>query len=75
MIVTPHCETSSTSDARNDLRAQSNVQFVDRSDFCELLVSSRNLNRCDYPAACVRGIFDPELGLRYLIEEELLFPS
>ena len=57
------------------LRAEKDVRFVDRSEYCDLLVCSRNLTRCDIKAAGIRGIFDPELGLRYFIEEDRLFSN
>ncbi len=58
---------------RKKLRLDEKACFVDRAHFCKLIVSARILNRCDVPAACVRGIYDPEQDVRYLIEEEQLF--
>ena len=55
------------------LKSDPDVRFVDRSKFCEMLVSSRKLTRCDIPADCIRGVYDAESGLRFLIEEKLLF--
>ena len=60
---------------RAELRAQENVQFVNRQQYCKLLVANRVLNRCDVPSARVRGIYDPALGRRYFIEEERVFPD
>ena len=66
---------SSTSDALVDSRFASdkNVRFVDRQQFCDMLVSSRQFIRCDLPAERIRGIYDAETGTRFLIEERLLF--
>ena len=69
MSLSQICEVTSAS----CLRAQKNVRFVDRTEYCKLLVCSRNLTRCDIQSARIRGVFDPELGLRYLIEEDCLF--
>ena len=66
---------SSTSDGLLNSRFASdkNVRFVDRQQFCDMLVSSRQLTRCDLPAERIRGIYDAESGIRFLIEERLLF--
>ena len=69
MMVSP------TSDFLVNSRVPSdkNVRFVDRQQFCEMLVSSRQLTRCDLPAERIRGIYDAKTGIRFLIEERLLF--
>ena len=59
---------------RDELRVQVDVRFVDRDEFCGLLISRASLSRCDIPNARIRGVFNASTGLRYLIEEELLFP-
>ena len=66
---------SSTDDFVRSSRfaSEKNVRFVDRHKFCEMLVSSRKLTRCDFPADRIRGVYDAESGLRFLIEEKLLF--
>ena len=58
---------------RQKLRSQSNVRFVDRLEFRRLLVSYRWLTRANVPKANVLGLQDPTSGIRYLIEEEILF--
>jgi hypothetical protein len=68
----PH-DATKTELAREALKTRSNVRFVDRDEFCELLTSAKSLNRCDKPSARVRGICDPFVGYQYLIEEEKLF--
>ncbi len=75
MLVSSSRELVSTSSYRAGLRTEKNVRFIDRSEYCNMLVSSRELVRCDISVARIRGIYDPELELRFLIEEELLFPN
>ena len=74
MFLTKGQDLPDTQTSRESLRKLDNVRFVDRVEYCNLLVSSRILQRCDIPNARVRGVYDPELGLQYLIEEERLFP-
>ena len=66
---------STTSDGSGISRFESekNVRFVNRQQYCEMLISSRQLTRCDLPEERIRGIFDSETGIRFLIEEKLLF--
>ena len=68
-------DTGDTESARDELRTRENVRFVDRAEFFTLLLSNKALDRCDFPSADVRGIYDPILEFRYLIEEERLFPA
>ena len=74
MLLSPQCCADETALARDELRSRDDVRFVDRAEFCQLLVSNRALDRCDFPSADVRGIYDPLREFQYLIEEELLFP-
>ncbi len=48
-------------------------EFVDRNEYCRLLVSRQQFVRVDYAAANVRGLMDRATGRRFLIEEERLF--
>lgn len=75
MLLSRKCDADETAVARDQLRSRNDVRFVDRTEFCELLVSNRPLGRCDFPSADVRGIYDPQGNFQYLIEEELLFPT
>lgn len=59
---------------RRNLRARPDGEFVDRWEFCWLLVSSRRITRADETAAGIRGLLDLDRNIRYLIEEEKLFP-
>ena len=55
------------------LRVEKDVRFVSRNEYCEMLICPRRLTRCDIPAERIRGIYDVESGIRFLIEEKLLF--
>jgi hypothetical protein len=46
--------------------------FVNRDEFCKLMLSYRKLVRADEPGNRVRGLLDIESGERYLIEQEEL---
>jgi len=48
-------------------------RLVERSEYCELLVSTRRLQRCDDLASGIRGLLDLDTGVRFLIKEEKLF--
>jgi len=46
--------------------------FVNRDEFCKLILSYRKLVRADEPGNRVRGLLDVESGERYLIDQEEL---
>ena len=48
------------------------TQFVSPAQFCELLLSRRNLLRSDDRSAKIRGLIDPTIGVRFLVKEEEL---
>ena len=48
-------------------------RFVDRDEYCQLLVSRKHLSRCDDPRARILGLLDSETGVRFVIEEDCLF--
>ena len=48
------------------------TRFVTPTQFCELLVSRRNLVRSDDRSAKIRGLIDPSIGVRFLVREEEL---
>ncbi len=48
-------------------------RFVDRDEYCQLLVSRKHLSRCDDPFARTCGLLDSETGVRFVIEEDRLF--
>ncbi len=51
----------------------SNSTFVQREEFCSLLLSTRRLVRSDEPRRGVRGLLDIDTGARFLIKQEKLF--
>jgi hypothetical protein len=57
---------------RVELRSAQGCHFVDTTTFIELLVAPRTLKRANDPTARVRGLLDPAIGVRFLIEEEKL---
>jgi hypothetical protein len=57
---------------RRELRSAQGCRFVDTTTFVDLLVAPRLLQRANDPAARVRGLLDPAIGVRFLIEEEKL---
>jgi hypothetical protein len=64
---------SNLEERRRKLKARANCRFVDRGEFCRLLVSYRKLLRVDDAGADVHGLLEPSTGARYLIETEKLF--
>ena len=58
---------------RRELQQTTNCRFVNRSKFCELLISNLKLERADVANGRMRGLHDPETCIRYFIEEENLF--
>ena len=59
---------------RESLRQQTNCHFVERAEYCHLLVSTRQMERCNDDMAGLFGLEDLNSGNRYFIEEEKLFP-
>jgi hypothetical protein len=57
---------------RRELRSEEGCRFVDTATFVDLLVAPRTLRRANDPGARVRGLLDPTIGVRFLIEEEKL---
>jgi hypothetical protein len=47
--------------------------FVSAPEFCALAISNRSLVRWDEAKNCLRGLYDPESGVIYLIHEDKLF--
>jgi hypothetical protein len=65
--------TETVQERRRALRERTASTFVQREEFCRLLLSCRRMVRADEPAVQVRGLLDMETGMRYLIEQERLF--
>ncbi len=58
---------------RRGISVTNNCRFVEANEFLELAVSTHLLRRDDNAGAGIRGLFNPETGERFLIEEEKLF--
>ena len=65
--------TETIGDNRRTMYENSNSTFVQRDEFCSLLLSTRRMVRSDEPGRGVRGLLDMETGTRFLIEQEKLF--
>jgi len=46
---------------------------VDRSQFCQLALSTKKLVRSDEPSAGLRGLLDPRTGELFVIDEQILY--
>lgn len=46
---------------------------VDRSQFCQLALSTKKLVRSDEPSAGLRGLLDPRSGELFVIDEQVLY--
>jgi hypothetical protein len=66
-------QTKTFHEQRCALRERSGATFVQRDEFCKLLLSLRRMVRSDEPAVHLRGLLDLETGKRFLIEQEKLF--
>ena len=55
------------------LQKRSDTTFVQRDEFCRLLLSCKRLVRADEPADQIRGLLDVDTGMRFLIQQEQLF--
>jgi len=58
---------------RRAVRDHADFTYVQREEFCRLLLSTRRMVRSDEPDLNVRGLLDMETGTRFLIEQEKLF--
>jgi hypothetical protein len=65
--------TETLDERRAALRESSEYTFVQRDEFCRLLLSSRRLVRSDEPRLKMRGLMDLDTGDRFFIEQEKLF--
>ena len=66
-------QQESVMEQRRTMRQRPGLVFVDRNEFCELLLSFKKLVRSDEPAVSIRGLLDVESGERYVIGQEDLF--
>ncbi len=65
--------TEKTDGRRRAVRDRADFTYVQREEFCRLLLSTRRMVRSDEPDRNVRGLLDTETGKRFLIEQEKLF--
>lgn len=47
-------------------------RLIGADEFCEMMVSNRQLIRVDHPELMLRGLLDQEQGLQFVVEEENL---
>jgi len=66
-------EIETIHERRRAMRERSEFTFVQREEFCSLLLSTRRMVRSDEPDLNVRGLLDTATGARFLIEQEKLF--
>ena len=66
-------DPAETASIREGLHQRENIQFVDRTEFSNLLISFRHLVRSNVAQARVHGLRDISSGIHYVIEEEKLF--
>ena len=62
-------------DHERTVRDPADYRFVERSEYCELLVSTKRLRRCDDLESGIRGLLDLDTGMRFVIEEQRLFAT
>jgi hypothetical protein len=66
-------QTKSVQKQRFSPRERLAGTFVERDEFCRLLLSVRRMVRSDEPAVNLRGLRDLATGKRFFIEREKLF--
>ena len=70
------CHRATRASGSNEAqRAGANFTFVQREEYCNLLLSTRRMVRSDEPGHHIRGLLDLETGMRFLIEQEKLFAT
>jgi hypothetical protein len=65
--------SESIDERRAAMRENSEYTFVERDEFCRLMLSTRRLVRSDEPRLQYRGLMDLDTGARFLIEHEELY--
>lgn len=61
-----------TQQHRREILERAETRLVEAEEFCRMMTSNRRLVRVDQPAAMLRGLYDPEQGLQFIVEEEKL---
>lgn len=57
---------------REAMISRDEFRLIPADEFCEMMVSKRQLIRVDHPELMLRGLLDPEQGLQFVVEEENL---
>ncbi len=57
---------------RHMLSTESNCRYVDRDEFCRLLLGFSQMDRVDDPESGLRGLRDTATGMLYVIEHDKL---
>ena len=65
--------TETIDSRRLAMRDDAKFTFVQREEYCRLLLSTRRMVRSDEPSLHARGLLDTETGMRFLIEQDQLF--
>ncbi len=55
-----------------DQRCRMETESIAADLYCELLTSRRTLSRSDDEALRIRGLWAPEIGIRYVVEDSTL---
>jgi hypothetical protein len=55
-----------------DQRCRMETESIAADVYCELVTSRRTLLRSDDGALGIRGLWDPEAGIRYVVEDSKL---
>jgi hypothetical protein len=61
-----------TQQQRQQIMERAETRLIEADEFCRMLTSNRRLVRFDQPEAMLRGLYDLEQGLRFIVEEEKL---
>ena len=69
MLASP---SRNTQQQRRQIMERAETRLIEADEFCKMLTSNRRLVRVDQPEAMLRGLYDLEQGLRFIVEEEKL---
>ena len=61
-----------TQQQRRQIMELAETRLVEAEEFCRMMTSNRQLVRVDRPEAMLRGLYDPEQGLQFIVEDEKL---
>jgi len=69
MLAAP---SRNTQQRRKQIMERAETRLIEADEFCKMLTSNRRLVRVDQPEALLRGLYDVEQGLSFIVEEEKL---